>query len=171
MSRPIAKAFLDTLDLRRGSVITMQEISCLQRHLVRLARQDVLAPDKAGEVADAVAVGDVADTIAAGCPYQVDDASAAVAKAWWQNAVLKASGARRDTRFTREIDCESMRNLYDVLHDGCLHVTFVGWATTYFRGYQPMQFDPEFVMHGTTGTTFAFVQRPWQRGGNVASGW
>lgn len=155
MSKGIAQSFLDTLELRKGSVITRQEVACLKK------RWRPMGQHRATRCAEYEAFME-------GAPYQCDAESTAAGLAWWTRAWYTPKGKVRETKFVKD-ECSSMDvTIPDVLANFS-RFELAGWEF-FGNGYGVEWMFPAYEMFAQDGRSFMFIARPWQSDGNCLGG-
>lgn len=150
MRKPIAQALLDTLELRKGSVITRSEIAALKK---RWSPTNCRAgtPDRWVEY----------EAFHDCCPFQVDESMTEQGRAWWQAQCFTKAGKWRNTVFVRD---NYRGSVISVLESGIARFELVDWefiGNTY--GFEwPF---PVYRVYGRNGDSFVYANRPWQSGG------
>jgi hypothetical protein len=148
MSYGIAQTLLDTLDLRRGSVINENEIFALKRRWgpTHVARHRI---DRDGEY----------QAVAEILPMQISDEQAIKGIDWWRAICYGKTGKRRDTSFTRELQERHWHVIENAHHFKLVDFNFVGQHYSYLR---PL---PVYRMIASDGHYFDYVGGNWQTGG------
>lgn len=152
MTTSKSKLFLDTLELRKGSVINRDEVNALKR---RWSPRSYSKCDRYAEYEAFMQCG----------PYQVDAKATAAGLSWWRNMTFTPKGEVRATKFMADYCAH-----YDVTLPRILrtfsHFMLVDWE---FEMRSPLMGEwmfPTYGMYSVDGARLLFVARPWQAGGN-----
>lgn len=146
-----AQRFLDTLELRRGSVINADEVRALKQRWSPHGRHRETRYD---EYEQFMRHG----------PYQVDAKATAAGLSWWTNMVFTPKGVLRNNQFSE--DYFGAETTLPRILKAFSHFMLVDWnfETKSLPGMERM--FPTYTMYGVDGDCLDFVARPWQSGGN-----
>lgn len=147
-----AQAFLDTLELRRGSVILPGEVNALKRRW-NPHRNHMQNIDRYTEYEAMQAHG----------PYQVSAEATAVGLAWWCKQVFTPRGEVRKTKFMVD-ECAHVDVALPFILKNFSHFMLTDWEFV-VSGSTDWMF-PTYTIYGADNAAVDFVARPWQAGGN-----
>lgn len=147
--KSLSQQFLDTLELRKGSIITHAEVRALTRRWRPFGSHCEYRMGEAERVNDCG-------------PYQVDVEATDAGLAWWMGKVFTSRGEVRATKFMTE---ECGRDFYTLQRILRRFDRFAleGW-TEVDNGHRFSWFCPLYTMYGG-GEHLRFVRRSWQSGG------
>ena len=148
MAKSLSQQLLNTLELRRGSVINTDEVRALKRRWDATLRR---CEDPTEEIAALQEHG----------PYPVSAEIDAAGRAWWQQMMYTPAGHQRDTTFLRGLS----QGTRDALYTGIDHFTLVDFFIQWGHGRSFV--FPMYRLFSKNGRVIVFTQRGWQSGGNT----
>jgi hypothetical protein len=145
----LASTLLDTLELRRGSVITKNEITALKK---RWGPFNPLRPS----------VGDECERMCElALPMQISTEQAIQGIDWWRAQCYTKAGMRRNTAFTREM---GGLHWHVIEHANRFELVDWHWSTNSYGVSWPF---PVYRMIATDGQWFDYIGGSWQSGQGV----
>ncbi len=147
-----AQLFLDTLELRKGSVITPTEVNRIKRRW---------NPWRA--LKNGIVVYDEYERFMEAGPFQVTKEAQQVGINWWMSTVFRKDGEPRVTEFVRQLPISTDR-IKRVL-ENVEQFLLIDWE---FESNQVGTLEWPFPVYQVSSSTdgFSYVQRPWISGCN-----